>query len=352
MASSSGKSNARGRVDRLDALTSRPAGGGGLRLDERVATLRERLESRADVREAAGLRAGVREARDYVRGWSSEKAVSDTTAARYGRVVEQMREAGQQPEDARCKSTFEFRRAAVVHEARSEIKAGLRDLDKFKRAGDVDRAAAAYSRVRGGLETLRRYPPSTGNREQDLQRRSAFRGPAQSDPDRSNGKRGSLDGLPDDWRDRVQSEVRQEDRAPLAVLALSGCRPAEVKGVKVRQDVDSISLEIQGAKFDEDRGIASRSLTFEKSDLAKSQAGRDLTAWLGGRQVRTISHGGTVEAFRERVSRAAARAGLDQVSAYSYRHAEARHLKNSGTDRGEIANRLGHRSDRSQSVYG
>ncbi|MFM0301070.1 site-specific integrase [Paraburkholderia sediminicola] len=342
-------------VDRFDAVRTSPHRATGahehLRLAERVTALRERLEARADARSAARLQSDVREARGFVRGFDS-RDVSDRTSERYGHVVAQMRAAGQRPEAAVSKNTFEYRRAALVHVTRMEVKGALRELDRAKRTKDMDRAAEAYNRIRTGLETLRRYPPTTGNREADLMRRSVYSRPTDADPDRSNGKRASLPGLPDDWRDAVQREAPERDRAAFAVISLTGARPAEVRGTKVRQAGDSVTLTIRGAKVDESRGVDVRTLAFSRDELAGTQAGRDLTDWLGARGQRTVAHEGSVEAFRERVSRAADRAGLPQVSAYTYRHAFARDLKNDGVSREEIAERMGHRSDRSQSVYG
>jgi integrase len=352
--SSSNSGGARARIDRVDrfesARTHSP--NSNLRLDERVAVLRDRLDARADSRAAEQLRGDVREARAHVRDWSADRAVSDDTASRYVRVVQQMRDANQRPEDAACKSTFEFRRAALVHETRASLKEALRGLDKAKRSGDLNSAADAYNRVRSGLETLRQYPPSTGSREDDLARSSAFHGPSRPPSDRSNSKRASFANLPDDWRDDVQCAANDYDRPALAVMSLTGCRPAEVRGLKVRQDADSLTLEIRGAKHDEDRGVKVRSISIEKSELSQSQAGRDLQEWIGNRECRTVTHRGSVSAFRERIARSADRAGYDDVTAYTYRHAEARELKNAEISKEEIANRLGHRSERSQSVYG
>jgi integrase len=342
-------------VDRFDAVRTTPhrAAGGHehLRLGERVSALRERLEARADARSAAQLQADVREARGFVRGFDA-RDVSDRTSDRYSHAVARMRVAGQRPEDAASKNTFEYRRAALVHVTRTEVKGALRDLDRAKRAKDVDRAADAYNRVRAGLETLRRYPPTTGNREADLTRRSVYSGPSHADLDRSNGKRASLSGLPDDWRDAVQREAQERDRAAFAVLALTGARPAEVRGTKVRQDGDTVTLTIHGAKVDETRGVDMRAISLSRDELAGTQAGRDLSDWLGAREQRTVAHDGSIEAFRERVGRAADRAGMPEVSAYTYRHAAARDMKTEGVPREEIAERMGHRSDRSQSVYG
>lgn len=339
------------RSDRLDP-PSQPRAAGGLRLEERTAALRDRLEAHADSRAAEVLRTDVREARAHVRDWTPEKAVSQDTADRYARAIKQMRETGQRPEDAACKASFEFRRASVVHEARTSIKDALRDLDKHKRTGDLSKAAEAYSRVRGGIETLRRYPPTTGDRERDLTRRSAYSGPARAATERSNGKRASLTDLPDSWRDDVQREAGDRDKPALACLSLSGCRPAELKGLKVRQDAESIYLDIRGAKVDNDRGIKYRTVTIDKDTLADTQSGRDLSDWLGNRAVRTLPSNGTTNAFCSRIARAADRADHEQVSAYSFRHQTARDLRDNGANAEERAVALGHRSKDSQRVYG
>ncbi len=346
--------NHRPRLDRLDTTRTQPPRGAGLQLETRVSVLRDRLEARADSRAAGQVRDVIREARSHVRDWQPDRSVSADTSARYSRVVEQMRADGQRPEDAKCKSTFEFNRAALVYEARKDIKSALTDLDRSRRSGELDAAARAFNRLQNGLSVLRKYPPSTGSRAQDLQRQSAFTGPRHADPDRSNSKRATLDQLPAGWRDDVLLSARPADRPAVAALALSGCRPAELKGIRIskNENEDGITIKIRSAKYDSDRGIKTRELSFSRAELNETAAGRELSDWLGGREVKTISHQGTVEAFRERVARAADRAGHGEATAYSFRHAEARELRQEGADRQEIANRLGHRSERSQAVYG
>jgi integrase len=336
------------RAGRSDSGHGRYA---GLRVPERVQALRDRLHAMVDRRHAEILRHDVREGREHVRAWS-DRAVSADTRTRYAAALQHMATTGQRPEDATSKQAFYFRRAAVVHDARSTIKTALRDLDKFKRSGDVDRAADAYKALRSGLETLRRYPPSTGSREADLKRTSVYHGPRLADPARSTAKRESLNGLPADWRNRVQAEASPRDRAHLAVMSLTGARPAELSGVKVRQEGGEITLTIRGAKVDgKDRGIPERQRSFDRADLERSQAGRDLLEWLGNREQRTLPR---IDAnnFGARIARAADHAGLPEVTAYTFRHASARQMKLAGMPRPEIANRLGHQSERSQRAYG
>jgi integrase len=321
-------------------------------LTERAASVRDRLAIRAEARQAEAHRATVREARGHVKGFEPARAVSANTAGRYSATVTRMKQQGQQPEHADCKSSFEFRRAALVHVTRANLKAGLRDIDRAKRTGDLAAANEAYCRVLAGVQTLSRYPPSTGNREQDMQRQSAYRGPRW--PARSNSKRESARAaaLPADWRDRMQCAACPSDRTALAVMAITGCRPAEVRGVKVQQDECSLKLTIPGAKVDETRGVNVREVTLDKAMLTQTQAGRDLKAWLGERSIRTVAYRGSCEALRDRTARAAKRAGLDNVTAYTYRHAMARDLRLEGASQSEISARLGHRAERSARDYG
>ncbi len=201
---------------------------------ERGPTLRERLDARTEARQLEAARALVREARGHVKGFDPVRAVSANTAGRYAAMVAYMRVNAEAPEAASCRSSFEFRRAALVHSTRADLKVGLRDWDRATRQGDARAAKDALARVHAGLETLRRYPPSSGDREQDMRRRSAYVGPQA--PVRSNSKRASAraSDLPADWRDRMQEAAASADRPALAAMALTGCRPVEVRGIKVQ----------------------------------------------------------------------------------------------------------------------
>jgi len=350
---SAAPTSAQSRVDRLDtAPSARGQGHGGsdrLQLSERTEALRDKLEARADSRLAGEVRADVTEARQAVKGWDSS-SVSAKTESRYEKAVETMRESGARPEAAGNRATFEFNRSALVHCTRKSVKTALRDLDKAKRAGSLDKAADAYARVKTGLQTLRDYPPSSGDRQTDMQRKSAFSGP------RSGGasKRYSLDNLPAGWRDSVQREAAKGDRPALGVMALTGCRPAEVRGMRVTQDkaAGTVTFSIHGAKVDDARGVELREITLQKDELQRTQTGRDVAEWLGNRDVRTVTHSGDTSNFCNRISAACDRAALPAASAYSYRHQTARDLKTSGLEKSEIADRLGHRSARSQADYG
>lgn len=320
-----------------------------LMIEQRVQTLRESLESRADMRAAGQVREIVKEGRDNCKNWDS-KDISQNTDIRYNREVNKMRENNKLPENANCKNTFEFQRAALVHVTRAELKSNLRDFDKFKRQGDLDNAAKSFNNIRQCNEILKKYPPSTGNRNEDLKRTSLYNGKTNSE--KSNCKRDSISNLPNDWKDKVQTEIKEKDKPAAAVMQITGCRPAESKGVKIRQSNEKITFEIKGAKVDQDRGLPNRIVEFDKQELEESQAGRDVMQWMGDRGCRTTTYSGSLESFRERVNSAFQRAECEAGSCYSFRHDRATVLRSAGATPTEIARELGQRSPESQQVYG
>jgi len=141
----------------------------------------------------------------------------------------------------------------------------------------------------------------------------------------------------------------------LAVLALTGCRPAELQaGVAVRLWHDSqgrpaVVVEIQGAKVDAQRGLTVRRLGFPVAGGGSAvQALAQLCEQRGGRYTLT-----TTPADYRSLNRALQGSGL---SCYSFRHAVGSDLKAdiaSGKATPEQAARaMGHRSTESLTYYG
>lgn len=141
----------------------------------------------------------------------------------------------------------------------------------------------------------------------------------------------------------------------LAVLALTGCRPAELHaGVVVRLWHDSkgrpaVVVEIQGAKVDTQRGHAVRRLGFPLAGAGSAvQALAQLCEQRGGRYTLATS-----PADYRSLNRALQASGL---SCYAFRHAVGSDLKAdiaSGKATPEQAARtMGHRSTASLAYYG
>jgi integrase len=168
-------------------------------------------------------------------------------------------------------------------------------------------------------------------------------------------KRKSLTGLPKDWRVLLLHALDASDRLPYAVMALSGCRPAELKmGVRLRLIGEHVELLIQGAKVSAltNAGQPERMLRVSPAAILGSPYSTNLKRWLeeqGGETIVAIF--ATGRAFEQRLERAAKRAGLGAVSCYSLRHQMAADLKGEVTQ-DEVSLTLGHVSRRSKKHYG
>ncbi|WP_394234478.1 hypothetical protein [Pseudomonas anguilliseptica] len=168
-------------------------------------------------------------------------------------------------------------------------------------------------------------------------------------------KRASLCGLPADWRVLLLARLKPTDRLPAAVLILTGCRPAELrKGVRVRRVGASLEFTIQGAKVSDLTGAGQpeRILLIN----AKAILGEEINELLlkkisleGGEMV--IQDNGQNRAFEKRLSRAAKRAGLSGISAYSLRHQFSADLKGEA-EPDQVSLALGQVSRRSRKRYG
>ena len=219
--------------------------------------------------------------------------VQTRTQAQYEKLTDRLQATGKTPEQAAgTKAAYYAYRAAAVHEARSELKEALTARDKAARTQDA-----------AGRETA---------------------------------------------EDRIRNAV--------AVLALSGARPAELnKGVAVTRTKDGLRFDISGAKVDDrtGRGQEKRSVSVTKEAAEKSPEGRHLLTELRRTgDTRTVTPDGSTDALSRRLGRAGERAGEQHVSAYDYRHAFADRAKADGADKGELARALGHRAEESQAAYG
>ncbi|MDE2253565.1 MAG: site-specific integrase [Betaproteobacteria bacterium] len=144
---------------------------------------------------------------------------------------------------------------------------------------------------------------------------------------------------------------RPSDAIPLFIMAATGARPEELKiGVGVRISRDGIlTAAIQGAKVSKHTGggQARRKISV---DLNMLQLSED---WI--RIMRNQSFEVKIEAnqsWQKRVSRAADRAGLSNVSPYSLRHAFAALVKGAGQNDEWLSAALGHVSPRTRKHYG
>lgn len=179
--------------------------------------------------------------------------------------------------------------------------------------------------------------------------------PASLSHRKRQSKRASLCGLPADWRVLLLARLKSTDRLTAAVLILTGCRPAELrKGVYVRRVGASLEFTIQGAKVSDLTGAGQpeRILLINAKAILGEEINESLLKKIsleGDEMV--IQETGQNRAFEKRLSRAAKRAGLSGISAYSLRHQFSADLKGEA-EPDQVSLALGQVSRRSRKRYG
>lgn len=249
------------------------------------------------------------------------------------------------------------------------IADGLANLRARHGANDPDKKAFRDARdlIEGGpkdaSETTRAARKRKYKRDEGDVARLAI-GPAQVHAE----KRGY-----DDWRADIVDHARTDkDRGMLRVQAVTGCRPIEMLwGISVTIiDDGALEFSIHGAKVKTDetdskgrfvehgrRGQPQRMFALEPTGARLFNELREQVEAAGGIGVTCVyTLAGTtqnpVKDYCLRVIRLANRLGYDGVSAYSLRHQFASDLKAARVTTDDRAAAMGHRSNRSQQVYG
>ncbi|WP_421684373.1 hypothetical protein HKW98_08360 [Stutzerimonas urumqiensis] len=172
---------------------------------------------------------------------------------------------------------------------------------------------------------------------------------------KKQSKRSSLNGLPIDWRILLLAKLKSADRLAAAVLILTGCRPAELrKGVRMRKLGEFLEFTIQGAKVSDLTGAGQpeRTLLINANAILGEVIHAQLLQKLSSEgDEMVVQDTGQNRAFEKRLSRAATRAGLLGISAYSLRHQFSAHLKGE-VEADQVSLALGQVSRKSRKHYG
>jgi hypothetical protein len=167
-------------------------------------------------------------------------------------------------------------------------------------------------------------------------------------------KRRALASLPPDWREQMIGLVDIDERLPLVLLAVTGCRPSEIaKGVEIRRQGKYFLVGIIGSKVRGENGQPFRVLQIN----AKHAWGKRLAECLED-ESEVIRYQERVRILQHKIARIARRwkqsMGISgyQISSYSFRHQLAADLKHLGEPPIWISAVLGHRSTRTASCYG
>lgn len=256
---------------------------------------------------------------------------SRQTKIRYGKAAERILEAGGlSAYRPTTKSSWYFARAALKYYLYAHAALAYKHKD-FGKTEDLMRRAEIELQV----------PP-----------------PALRPTGRSSTKH-RLQGLPVDWRAQIFASLPAAHRLPYAVQALAGARTAELaKGVKVHLCEGGIEITIAGAKLHKQNGQPLRQVVIRNRpddpaftallDASQKAAPEPLS-------VAITTH---IETYRKAIRNAGlrrfdrGRGTSKYITPYMVRHQFASDLKAAEMEPVLVAEALGHRSSRTQELYG
>lgn len=242
--------------------------------------------------------------------------------------------------DTQSKLTYRRRLASIRFLLMQRIKVELREQDQAQRAKDWDTWFDAVGKLQSALS----------NYAQFIKMRTTCE---VTNPIPRGSKRKSLHGLPAEWRDHLWKTMPAKYHLPYLVMALTGCRPAELAlGIDVQADSNALLIRISGVKVKEHQGQPSREITYHIDETSPGMV------CALHQQVR--SAGGTIQvcaptdAFTSAIRRAGRRLwpGRDSdITPYSLRHAIASDFKRCLSPE-DVSSALGHAVSKTASRYG
>lgn len=171
-------------------------------------------------------------------------------------------------------------------------------------------------------------------------------------PKPRHSKRKDLKGLPENWRELMhQGILRSKYRVPYLVMALTGCRPAELEaGVMISKTDETLTLTIAGAKVKESQGQPTRKISYSVEDphplvqslLADREFRIDLIA---------VSSKKNYTSAIRRVGRKLWAGRKSEITPYCLRHAAASDFKDHLSP-DEVSKAIGHAVAATRSRYG
>lgn len=231
--------------------------------------------------------------------------------------------------------SFHAIRAALLHEAARLYGEARKAADEANRAGDHAGQVEAAKRARRAVEAFEGV--------------STAKKPPTEAP--KNTKRKTVPRA-EDWQARLYEAATPAQKPAVAVLWAVGCRPAELEmGVDIRRGKNGLILvEVPGAKVSEVSGQPRRVIGI-KGDTPQGEA---LAALLDDQGRATIQR--RAVRIRQDFQDLREKTGLQNVSAYTFRHAFAADMKakfgQSGPGAEKVAEAMGHRVTKSQKHYG
>jgi hypothetical protein len=284
------------------------------------------------------------------------REVSSQTAEKYRRAYELVTSSGKTAlEYASTRAHWDFLRTACRYCLETDIKKWRKASEYSRKHGDIESAQRRTDRawrlaVVLDEQFLKAYRETWATKAVSMKALGVKPVSKSKRNTRAPSPNMAVVALADTSHRGTKLLERHATR--LAVLSLTGCRPAELmKGVEIetrkKDEKTAVLVTIQGAKVDGNRGQAVRTLTF----FAQGSAALGLASLCA-------EHGGkfsleTTDADCRSLNRALKKHDL---SCYSFRHQVASELKSNiaqgQTTPEKAAQVMGQRSTRSLTYYG
>lgn len=285
-----------------------------------------------------------------------ERRVSAATAAKYRRAYDNLRASGQTAlEAASTRSHWDFLRTATRFCMEVDVRTWRAASERAMKRGDL---ASAQRRT----ERAWRLATVLDNMFIQHDRRTWVHKSAEMKAvgarPVSKSKRSTRAPAPDVAAGVLlgrQQRVQERHAERLAVLALTGCRPAELRAGVSYKVIEGkrgavLHITLHGAKWNgAGRGLQARAIQVPVDTSATRALAADARA-AGGKRMLT-----TTDADHRSLNRALA-AGVVGLSCYSFRHQQGSELKEAVSSGAmsaeEAAAAMGHASTASLSHYG
>lgn len=292
-----------------------------------------------------------------------KRKISDKTKVSYQRIAKRLIFSERKlPIDcAKTKSTFYTYKAAVVSYILDEISKSIPVMDSLKKS-NIKEWESEVIKLKRCIDFL-----SVVGVDQDKQNLIAYKNgnfksqwteknqsTKHKNIRRSKSKR--LKNLPRDWSQRLficALQSKSKHTLAVAVLAISGCRPAELAyGVELSLSADqSIHVHVFGAKTRDDGIYGQAYRCFDvKSDSVEYGYLVDQLRSNQGRLVVKADPGALCDKVSY-LSKKVMPQLKEPATAYCFRHRFSGSLHHAGINSGSISQALGHCSDQSMQHY-
>lgn len=172
--------------------------------------------------------------------------------------------------------------------------------------------------------------------------------------EKRKGKKASLRGLPDDWREQMAENSSGQYHIPMLIILATGCRPAELKsGVHLELRDGALYASINGAKVTKHSGQEKRVLKLAENSITSFL--KDYVLENNGSINERVEKLNSISTHMRSVGIKLWPKRKEAITAYTARHAMAADCKNSEQNESVpdfVSQVLGHLADDTKSYYG